>query len=95
MIWVDSEGLAWEVIDWHRPNLEAKAKRLPLSSAKADGRAFVPQGRAGPTMLFEFGRIAYRQTTDRTLQQQLDAAYPEGSTPAERMQRAAARRSGR
>ena len=38
-------------------------------------------------MLCEFGRVAYRDTADRTLAQQLQYAKPAGASPAERMER--------
>lgn len=87
LIWTDADGLAWEIIDWHRPGLEGKRKRLPLGSHKAEGRAFVPHERDGTIVIFEFGRIAYRDTKDRTLATQLKGAKPATARAVDRMQR--------
>jgi hypothetical protein len=75
VIWTDSEGREWEIVDFHRPDLKT-AKRLELGSHKAEGRAFVPREREGPTLIYNFGRIAYRDTGDRTLRNQLAYAKP-------------------
>lgn len=86
-VWTDEGGREWEVIDCWRPDLTGPRKRLPLKSWRAETRAFVPHGREGDIMLFEFGRIAYRDTTDRILREQLKCAKRVGATAAERMDR--------
>jgi hypothetical protein len=84
-IWTDAHGDAWEILDYRFE--KGKRRRVALSNWEAEGRAFVPHARDGTIMLFEFGRIAYRDTADRTLAQQLAHALPVGASAAERMQR--------
>ena len=87
MIWTDSKGRPWEIIDFKRPDLDprAKAKRVALGHHSASGRSFTPHGWTGPTMLYDFGAIAYRDTEDRTLEAQLSRSYPVGSSQLVRM----------
>jgi len=90
-IFTDSVGRAWSVIDYGvipSPQGErGEKKRVPLGDWSAEGRAFVPIGPDGPTMLHRFGLTPYHDVTPRILQQQLDLAKPSTATPAERMQR--------
>lgn len=74
MIYTDPTGLAWEIIDWRI--VRDKRKRVELGSWESEGRAFVPHGRDGEVLLCEFGRVAYRDTSDRTLADQLRRAKP-------------------
>lgn len=74
MIWTDPTGLEWDVVDWRI--VRDKRKRVELGSWESEGRAFVPYGREGDVMLFEFGRVAYRDTADRTLADQFRSAKP-------------------
>lgn len=85
MNWTDPTGLAWEIIDWHRPDPAGKRKRLELGAWNSDGRAFVPHERDGDVMIFEFGRIAYRDTSDRNLREQLRCAKRATAKAVERM----------
>lgn len=87
MIWTDPVGRQWKIVDFKRENLDPKApaKRVPLGHWSAEGRSFWPHGWDGPIMLYDFGRIAYRETTDRILCQQLERTYREKSPTSERM----------
>jgi hypothetical protein len=85
MVWSDADGRAWEVVDYHFAG--GKRKKIELGHWSAEGRAFVPHQRAGTVLLFEFSRVAYRDTAPRTLAAQFAMAKPVGSTAAERMQR--------
>ena len=67
MEFVDAAGQSWEIVDFRTDVLRAKKKRVPLGTYDAEGRAFVPLGRAGTPMLCEFGRVAYRDLSRRTL----------------------------
>lgn len=87
MIWTDEQGRAWGIIDCWRPDFDGPRKRLPLRSWKAEFRAFVPQGHESPVMIFAFGRIAYRETTDRILRDQLRFAKPSTANTRDRMDR--------
>lgn len=87
MIWTDEQGRAWEVVDCWRQNLDGPRKRLPLRSHQAEMRAFVPQSHESPVMIYTFGRIAYRETTDRILRDQLSLAKPTGANTRGRMDR--------
>ena len=87
MIWIDPSNRQWEIVDFVRPNLDpnGKAKRVPLGHHSAEGRSFTPVGWEGPTMLYDFGRIAYHETTDRILRQQLACSYRAGAPTSERL----------
>ena len=82
MIWTDPSGLDWEIIDWQIK--AGKRKRVTLGDWSAEGRAFVPYNREGQVLLFDFGRIAYRDAADRTLRDQHAHAKPVHLDPARR-----------
>ncbi len=42
MIYTDTDGQTWTVIDYRLEN--RKKKRVPLGDRRAEGRAFVPDG---------------------------------------------------
>lgn len=86
----DSRGCAWTVVEFRIVNGERKRvpfKSLPMGDARAEGRAFIPNGWVGDVLLYRFGTFAHRGISQKTLQSQLDDAHRVGATPAERMQR--------
>lgn len=82
-VFADSAGAAWEVIDFVTVN--GRKKRVPTGDHNADGRAFVPQGREAPVMVYRFGHVAYRTTEPKILEGQLRYAKPSTATPGQRM----------
>jgi hypothetical protein len=69
----DSAGRAWDIYDFRVVN--RRRRKVPLGDYRAEARGFVPVD-GGEVMIFRFGIIAYRNTTDRILGQQLAAAKP-------------------
>jgi hypothetical protein len=81
VIFTDSENRDWDVIDFKlsKPPKDTK-KRVPIGSPDAAGRAFY---RPGEVRLYWFGAVAYRDTSQRTLENQFAIAKPSTVSPAE------------
>lgn len=73
------DGRDWELIDFRMVPPGDRKKRLALGDAAADGRAF---HRPDDTRIYWFGRVAYRDTSLRTLGDQFKSAKPTTATPA-------------
>jgi hypothetical protein len=68
---IDRAGRDWRVYDFRM--VDQRKQRVPLSSEKAEARAFVS---GNDVMVYRFGIVAYRDVTEHTLVQQLAAAKP-------------------
>jgi hypothetical protein len=63
-----------------------RKKRVEIGDARAEGRAFVPDGWRGEVMVYPFGYVSYRTTEPRILADQLRFAKPAQTSAGERMQ---------
>jgi hypothetical protein len=66
-LFTDPDGRDWEVIDFRIVPPDDRKKRVPIGSPTADGRAFY---RLDDVRLYHFGRVAYPDTSLRTLAEQ-------------------------
>jgi hypothetical protein len=70
-LFTDPDGRDWEIIDYKIVPPGDRKKRVPTGSLDADGRAFY---RLDDVRLYHFGRVAYRDTSSRTLAEQFHYA---------------------
>jgi hypothetical protein len=66
-LFTDDAGRDWEIIDYRIIPPGDRKRRVPTGSLDADGRAFY---RLDDVRLYHFGRVAYRDTSSRTLSEQ-------------------------
>src|ERR1051325_5595625 len=74
LTFIDVRGRRWKLYEFSF--VDRKKVKRPIGDHRSEARAFVPYGWKGDVMIYAFGQIAYREITDRLLQQQLDAAKP-------------------